>query len=99
MGNPEWANDPIFNDRIQTADEYADKADAYLIEWLMKYDKEEIFKIAQDNRIPIAPIRTVEEVVNDAQLEARSFFAEVDHFLCRNRPYVRVEDFNPGVRG
>jgi crotonobetainyl-CoA:carnitine CoA-transferase CaiB-like acyl-CoA transferase len=79
MGNPEWANDPIFNDRIQTTDEYADKADAYLTEWLMKHTKEEIFKMTQDNRIPAAPIRTVEEVVNDAQLEARGFFVEVDH--------------------
>ena len=79
MGNPQWANDPIFDDRIRTTDEYADKADAYLIEWLMKHTKEELFKIAQDNRIPVAPIRTVEEVVNDVQLNTRSFFVEVDH--------------------
>lgn len=79
MGNPEWANDPIFNNRIQTTDEYADKADAYLVEWLMKHTKEEIFKTSQDNRIPAAPIRTVEEVVNDAQFKAHGFFVEVDH--------------------
>lgn len=79
MGNPEWAKDPIFNDRIQTADEYSDKADAYLIEWLMQHTKEEIFKVCQDNRIPVAPIRTVEEAVNDAQLKTRGFFVEIDH--------------------
>lgn len=90
MGNPAWANDPIFNDRIQTTDEYADKADAYLIEWLMKHTKEELFKIAQDNRIPIAPIRTVEEVVNDPQLEARGFFVEVDHRATGKLKYPGV---------
>lgn len=79
MGNPDWANDPIFADRIQTTDEYADKADAYLGEWVMQHTKDELFEIAQNNRIPMAPIRTIDEVVNSPQLESRGFFIEVDH--------------------
>jgi crotonobetainyl-CoA:carnitine CoA-transferase CaiB-like acyl-CoA transferase len=79
MGNPEWANDPIFEKRIETTDKHSDKADAYLTGWLMKHDKEEIFKLCQDNKIPAAPIKTVAEVVNDKHLETRNYFAEVDH--------------------
>jgi crotonobetainyl-CoA:carnitine CoA-transferase CaiB-like acyl-CoA transferase len=79
LGNPEWANDPIFEDRIKTSDEYGDKADAYLSEWLMQHTKEEIFKLYQDNRVPVAPIKTVEEIVNDEHLKERNYFVEIDH--------------------
>lgn len=74
MGNPEWANDPIFKDRFETADRYHEQADAYLCEWLKDYTKEEIFKILQQNKVPAAPIRTVDEVVDDEQLAARGYF-------------------------
>jgi len=79
MGNPKWAKDPIFEDRIQTTDEYADKADAYLSEWLMKHTKEEIFKLCQDNKVPVSPLKTIDEVVNDEHLKERNYFVEVDH--------------------
>ncbi|MDO8674238.1 MAG: CoA transferase [Dehalococcoidia bacterium] len=78
MGNPEWANDPIFKDRIRTTDEYSDKADAYLTEWLLQHTKAEIFKLLQDARVPAAPLRTVEEVVNDEHLQQRQFFVDVN---------------------
>ena len=79
MGNPGWAKDSIFKDRIQTTDEYGDKADAYLTGWLMEHTKEEIFKLCQDNKVPAAPINTVAEVVNDEHLKARSYFVEINH--------------------
>ncbi len=79
MGNPEWAKDPIFQNRIETTDEHGDQADGYLSEWLMKHEKEEIFKVCQDNRVPAAPIKTVAEVIHDQHLEARKYFIEKDH--------------------
>lgn len=79
MGNSEWAKDPIFENRIKTTDEYGDQADTYLSEWLMKHDKEEIFKLCQGNKVPAAPIKTVAEVVNDEHLKERNYFVEVDH--------------------
>lgn len=78
MGNPKWSKDPIFEDRITAADEHWEKADAYMSEWLMMHTKEEVFKLCQGNGVPAAPIRTVEEVVGDAQLKERNYFAEVD---------------------
>jgi crotonobetainyl-CoA:carnitine CoA-transferase CaiB-like acyl-CoA transferase len=79
MGNPEWANDPIFADRIQTSDEYYQQADAYLSEWLMQHTKPEIFNLCQDARVPAAPVRTVDEVVNDEHMKQRGFFVQIDH--------------------
>ena len=51
MGNPEWANDPMFKDRIKIVDEYPEKADAFLEPWLMSHNKEEIYKLCQSNGI------------------------------------------------
>ena len=79
MGNPGWARDPIFQNRIETTDKYGDKADAYLSEWLAKNCKEEIFKAGQNNKIPVAPIRTIEEVLNNEHLKERKYFVELDH--------------------
>ncbi|MFH1382227.1 MAG: CoA transferase [Chloroflexota bacterium] len=79
MGNPAWADDPIFKDRIKTSDEYATQADAYLMPWLMQHTKEEIFQLCQSNGVPAAPIRTVEDVANDEHLKERGYFVEIDH--------------------
>ena len=79
MGNPEWAKDPIFKNRIKTTDEYGDQADAYLNEWLMKHTKEEIFKLCQDHKVPAAPIRTVDEVMEEPHLKDRDYFVEANH--------------------
>jgi len=79
MGNPAWASDPIFRDRLETAEIDGEKADGYLTGWLMQHTKAEIFKMCQDNRIPAAPVRTVKEVMEDPQLKARGFFIDVEH--------------------
>jgi crotonobetainyl-CoA:carnitine CoA-transferase CaiB-like acyl-CoA transferase len=78
MGNPEWAKNSIFENRIKTTDEYGDQADTYLSEWLMKHDKQEIFKLCQDNKVPAAPIKTVDEVANDEHLKERNYFVELN---------------------
>lgn len=90
MGNPEWAKDPIFENRIKTTDEHADEADGYLSSWLMQHDKEEIFKVCQGNKVPAAPIKTVEEVVNDEHLKERKYFVEVDHPCAGRLKYPGV---------
>ncbi len=90
MGNPEWAKDPIFKDRIQTTDEFGDQADAYLKEWTMKYTKQELFDIGREKRIPIAPLWTVKDVLTDPQFASRGFFVEVAHPDTGNLKYPGV---------
>lgn len=79
MGNPAWMNDPIFEDRNKTTNEYHEEADRYLAQWLMEHTKEEIFKTLQDARVPSAPVRTVDELLNDAHMKQREFFVSMDH--------------------
>jgi len=79
IGNPEWMNAQIFEDRNKTTSEYHEEADAYLAQWLMKHTKKEIFKTLQDARVPSAPVRTVDEILNDPHMKQREFFVSMDH--------------------
>jgi crotonobetainyl-CoA:carnitine CoA-transferase CaiB-like acyl-CoA transferase len=79
MGNPAWATDPVFKDRIATSDDYSEKADAYMKSWLMQHTKAEIFQILRDARVPVAPIRTIDEVASDEHIKQRNYFVEIDH--------------------
>ncbi|MFH1486590.1 MAG: CoA transferase [Chloroflexota bacterium] len=79
MGNPEWSNNPRYRDRWKISEEYAEEVDALLAPWLMSHTKKEIFDVCMENRIPFAPVRTIDEVVNDDHLKARDFFVEIDH--------------------
>ena len=60
-------------------EQYPDEADELIIPWLKSYTKEEIFQLAQKNRIPIAPVYNIGELVDHPNLEQRNFFTEVDH--------------------
>lgn len=79
IGNPEWMNDPIFEDRNKTTNEHLEEADRYLSQWLMQHDKEEIFRTLQDARVPSAPVRTVDELLSDPHMKQREFFVSVEH--------------------
>jgi crotonobetainyl-CoA:carnitine CoA-transferase CaiB-like acyl-CoA transferase len=39
----------------------------------------EIFAIAQRQRIPLAPVREVDEVMHDRHMHERGFLAEIEH--------------------
>ena len=79
MGVPEWSKEPRYRDRREMAESYPDEVDALLIEWLKKYTKEEIFAMCLERHIPFGPVRTIDEIARDPQLEARGFWSELDH--------------------
>jgi len=79
MGNPAWSKDPRFWDRRAMAEQYADEVDSYILPWLKERTKEEIFALCRQNRIPFAPVRTIDEVVKEPHLEQRGFFVEIEH--------------------
>lgn len=78
MGSPEWTKNPRYRDRRAMQEEYPDEADALLAPWLTSHTKAEIFESAQRDRIPFTPVNTVEDVVNEKQLNERGFFVEVE---------------------
>jgi len=78
MGNPEWAQTELFQDRFLRAD-FADALVPLLTEWTMQYAKDELFKMCQAARIPVGPAYSSEEVVCSEHLAARNYFVEMDH--------------------
>lgn len=78
VGLPGLATDPRYQDRLANNERYADELDALLAPWLMARTKEEIFAICREYRIAGAPLKTVEEIVNDEHLRERDFFVQID---------------------
>jgi crotonobetainyl-CoA:carnitine CoA-transferase CaiB-like acyl-CoA transferase len=90
MGNPEWAKDPMFNERIKIVDENPEKAEAFLTPWLMSHGKEEIYHLCQDNGVPAAPVRNVQDAANNEHLKVRGYFVEIDHPAAGKLKYPGV---------
>ncbi|MFC2001013.1 CaiB/BaiF CoA transferase family protein [Chloroflexota bacterium] len=79
MGNPEWANDPMFKNRTQVNTLHSDEADALIAPWLMERTGEELFKLCNlENRLPFAPVKSIDKVLADPQLAARGFFQDIN---------------------
>jgi crotonobetainyl-CoA:carnitine CoA-transferase CaiB-like acyl-CoA transferase len=47
--------------------------------WTLEYTMSEIEKNGAAFGVPVAPIRSVSELVKDAQLAYRNFFVEIEH--------------------
>ena len=79
IGNPEWQEDPRYRDRRAMAEQYPKEAEALIAPWFMERTKEEIFSLCMKAKVPCAPVRTIQEVVENPHLNHRGFFVDVDH--------------------
>ena len=68
MGSPAWSQEQRFRNRTAMNNLYADEVDGYVEEWLSDYTKAELLEIALEHRIPLAPVRTYDEVRDDPSL-------------------------------
>ncbi len=68
MGNPEWSQEQRLRNRTTMNNLYADEVDGYVEAWLADYTKAELLEIALEHRIPLAPVRTYDEVRADPSL-------------------------------
>jgi crotonobetainyl-CoA:carnitine CoA-transferase CaiB-like acyl-CoA transferase len=78
MGNPSWASDEMFSHWLLRHTN-GDKINPHIGEWAKHYKKEKLFQQLQENTLAAAPVNTSEDLVHSAQMEARGFFAEVEH--------------------
>lgn len=78
MGNPEWAQEAIFADRISRGTNW-DALQPLLQEWVKDQSVEELYHAAQARRVPIAPVSTMGDLFNNTHLKVRGFFATIDH--------------------
>jgi len=78
MGNPEWAAEPLFADRLKRAENW-DALKLLLQEWVKEQSVQELYRKAQARRIPFAPVSTMGDLLASEHLRARGFFVEIAH--------------------
>jgi crotonobetainyl-CoA:carnitine CoA-transferase CaiB-like acyl-CoA transferase len=82
----EWVQDPVLmadSSLVEEAERY-EKRDLILDRletWSQRFPRMDIVAEAQRRHIPASPVQTVLDLVDDPQLHARGFFAEIDHPL------------------
>jgi len=67
--------------------ERAEELVALLNQWTSARSREEIFHQAQQWRVPMGKVSTVDEVTELAQLKQRSYFDQIEHPLTGQRTY------------
>jgi CoA:oxalate CoA-transferase len=78
MGREEMRDDPRFaNNAARVA--HRELVDESVAAWTRTLGKMEIFAIAKRLRIPLAPVRDVDEVVRDRHMHERGFLTEIEH--------------------
>ncbi|MBV8772507.1 MAG: CoA transferase [Deltaproteobacteria bacterium] len=74
MGNPEWARDEIFKDRLSRG-RNSDALSLLMQEWFSRWDAIDLFHACQQRRIPAAPIYQMADIFFDPHLRERNFFS------------------------
>lgn len=76
MGSPAWASEPRYQDFLRMGADYPDEVDALIIPWLMEHTKAELGQMAVDFRVPLAPVCTIQEALNNEQFKHRGFLVD-----------------------
>ena len=78
MDRPELAKDPrcvSMTERVR----HMDFIDDLLAAWTAQHPKQSLFERLIAERVPCAPVRTLDEVISDPHLHARRLLEEIDH--------------------
>jgi CoA:oxalate CoA-transferase len=78
MQRPDLHQEPRFSDllgRVQNIDDI----DALVSEFTQNYRKKDLFDLLMHHRVPCAPVRDLDEVVNDAHMHSRRALEWVEH--------------------
>jgi CoA:oxalate CoA-transferase len=78
MGREDLRDDPRFNSPAARL-AHRGETDALIAAWTQTLGKMEIFAVAKRHRIPLAPVRDVDEVMRDPGMHERGFLAEIEH--------------------
>ena len=79
IGDPDWPDNPRYRDRRAMSDQYPEEAENLIAPWFMEHDKDEILRLCLENRIPCAPVLTIDEMLELPQLRRREWFREAEH--------------------
>ena len=78
MGKPVWAAGDEWDNRYYRLNHLMDIA-PQMEAWMMEQKKEDLHRRASAVGIPVGPINSVKDVMENRQYAARRFFVEVDH--------------------
>jgi crotonobetainyl-CoA:carnitine CoA-transferase CaiB-like acyl-CoA transferase len=78
MGNPDWAQDEIFANPMTRA-EHMEDFNRLMLLYTLEHTAAEIEAASVAFDVPIAPVRSVKELVADDQLASRDFFVDIEH--------------------
>lgn len=102
IGQPEWVNDPKFNNlkgRIQ----HQDELDQHIEEYTSRFYKYEVMEALQKYGIVAAAVQQNKEIVeNDPQLRFRGLFEAIQHPLLGERLVegvpIKMSEASPSIR-
>lgn len=78
MGDPDWQHDERLQNRW-LAFQHADEIDTFWHPWMAERTKSELMQLFGENHISFQPVHTIGEVAESEHLQARGFWAEVEH--------------------
>jgi crotonobetainyl-CoA:carnitine CoA-transferase CaiB-like acyl-CoA transferase len=78
MGREDLRDDPRYSSPPARV-ENRELVDATIAAWTQTLPKMEIFAIAKQRRIPLAPVREVDEVMHDRHMHERGFLDDIVH--------------------
>ena len=76
-GRPEMADDPRMADNAGRV-KHEDEIDKALAQWCGSLPSTEVMQILEDNKVPVGPIYSVEDLYNDPHFQARGLFEHVE---------------------
>jgi CoA:oxalate CoA-transferase len=78
MGRDDLAEDPRFATHAARV-KIMGEVDGLVEAWTSSQTKDEVFAIARQAHLPAAPVRQLQEVIDDAHLHQRGMLQQVDH--------------------
>jgi crotonobetainyl-CoA:carnitine CoA-transferase CaiB-like acyl-CoA transferase len=78
METPEWATWEVAANRFVRAANW-DALRPSMEEWASHWNAEDLYRAAQEKRIPFAPVSTMGSLLESEHLNARGYFLEIDH--------------------
>ena len=78
MGRPDIAEDPAL-DSLGKRVKSIELVDQIVGSWTAQHSKQEAFRVLMEHRVPCAPVRTLDEVMQDENMHARGSLQWQDH--------------------
>jgi crotonobetainyl-CoA:carnitine CoA-transferase CaiB-like acyl-CoA transferase len=101
LGLGAMAEDPRFSVNVARV-KHRQELESSLEAAIAQHDREPLLKLLEEAGVPVTPVNTVDQVLNDAQTASRSVIRRMKHPKLGDIPVVSMpvafSDMDPGVR-